>query len=91
MVVSNGCETTMELVVFCPVSLVWSAVLSIRGMADEEIDVDAAVGNCRWIVVQSVLQIDLDELPFKIFCIRGGVGDEEQFGMTADEFDHDGV
>lgn len=42
-------------------------------------------------MIEGVFHIDLNELPFEVLRIGGGIGDEEQFGFAADEVDHDGV
>jgi hypothetical protein len=81
------CKPPLEFVILGPKALVGGVELSVVWMTDEEFDEHASILHGIWVVIQSVLEVDLDEFPFDVVGIRRRVGCKEKFILALDKFE----
>jgi hypothetical protein len=60
-------KSPLQFVVFWPETLIWGVELSVVRVTDQEIDEHFAILKSIWIMIESMFEIDLDELPFDVF------------------------
>ena len=60
-------KSRLQFVVLWPEMLIWGVELSVVRVTDQEVDEHFAILKGIWIMIESMFEVDLDELPFDVF------------------------